>query len=122
MRIEIKVTGYKEARKAIRHSADVLTGVKGRFYDRQDRIIKKAILTNADKSYMNSPAKDIALESVNQPWKHQGKWHIKNIMSTNYANYRQYGCGGLKIVELVRFTPADIQEMLQAAVEDLQGK
>lgn len=122
MILEIKVTGYEEAQKVIKHSADVLMGKTGRLYERQDQLIKKAIITNADKSYDNSPAKEVALESVNQPWEHTGTRHTKNIMAPRFANYRQYGCGGLKIAELMRFTPTDIQAMLQAAVEELQSR
>jgi hypothetical protein len=120
MRIELKVTGVKQAQEMLRRKADILEGKQGRFYQNQLTIIKKAIVVNADPSYQNSPAKLEALESVNQPWSHQGSIHQKDIMAPLFANYRQYGCGGLEIHELVRFTPADMQEMLLAAVHDLE--
>lgn len=119
MRIELKVTGVKQAQKMFSRKADILEGRQGHFYSNQSRMIKVAIVSNMDSSYQNSPAKLEALESANPPWSHQLGLHQKEIIAPLYANYRQYGCGGLEIHELVRFTTADIQEMLLVAVHDL---
>lgn len=118
MHINIHLKGYKETREYFQKSADILAGTRGQFYQRQSAIIKTAINENYDKSYANSPAKEIALQSADT-WTHAGRNHQNNIYSTDYANYRQYGCGGIKIAILVKFTEADSQRMLAAAVDEL---
>lgn len=119
MQIELKVTGDKQAQKMLSRKADILEGRQGHFYSNQSRMIKIIIVSNADPSYQNSPAKTECLESANPPWSHELGIHQKDIMAPLFANYRQYGCGGLEIHELVRFTAANIQEMLLVAVDDL---
>ena len=118
MIIQMKVTGFKEAQRFLKNSAAVLEGTRGRFYPNQSKLIKKAIEQNADSSYQNSPAKEMVLKSA-ETWEHSGKLHTNNIMSTDYANYRQYGCGGIDIALLVDITEANQQEMLEQAVKDL---
>ena len=120
MSIQIKVTGIKEAQKFLKNSAAILAGTRGQFYPKQSKIIKKAIEQNADSSYQNSPAKEIALQSADT-WEHTGRKHINQIMSTDYANYRQYGCGGIKIALLIEITDANSQEMLEAAAQELSN-
>ncbi len=118
MFIQIKIKGFKEAQKFLKNSAAVLAGARGQFYPKQSKIIKKAIEQNADSSYQNSPAKEMALKSADS-WEHTGKIHRNRIMSTDYANYRQYGCGGIKIAVLVEINEANQQEMMNAAIQEL---
>lgn len=118
MHVNIQLKGYKEAREYFRKSADILAGTRGQFYQCQSAIIKTAINDNSDASYTNSPAKKMALQSAGT-WTHVGRAHQNNIFSTAYANYRQYGCGGIKITILVQFTAADSQRMLAAAIDEL---
>lgn len=118
MNIQIKTKGFKEAQKFLKDSAAILAGTRGQFYPKQSKIIKKAIEQNADPSYQNSPAKEMAIKSADT-WEHSGKTHRNRIMSTLYANYRQYGCGGLKITLLVDITESNQKEMLNAAIQEL---
>jgi nicotinic acid phosphoribosyltransferase len=96
----------------------VLAGTRGQFYPKQSRLIKKAIEQNADSSYTNSPAKDMALKSA-ETWRHEGKRHINDIESAEYANFRQYCLP--KTAILVEISDANSQEMLLAAVEELNN-
>ena len=120
MRITVKTTGVDQARKFLKFQIQTLEGQRGQFYPHQSARIKAAIEGNADQSYNQSPAKETAKQSADK-WIHERhKRHRCKIMAPLFANYRQYGCGGIKIAELVRFTATDIKDMLQQAREDLQ--
>jgi hypothetical protein len=118
MNIRIRTKGFQEARRFLKRSATILAGTQGRFYPQQTRIIKQAILANADSCYTNSPAKEIALKSC-ETWRHEGRKHINDIESTDYANYKQYGCGGLEIKVLVDIDERFQNDMMVAAVQEL---
>ena len=118
MKIQVHVKGIKKAQKFLKNSAAVLAGTRGQFYPKQSIIIKKAINQNAHSSYQNSPAKELALQSA-ESWEHKGRKHTNSIESTDYANYRQYGCGRNKIALLVEITEANQQEMIEAAIKEL---
>ena len=69
-----------------------------------------AICQNAASVYAKSPARDAAIDSA-QTWTHGGTLHVNQITSTDYANYKQYGCGGLKITTLVTVDESDKDNM-----------
>lgn len=119
MTIQVKATGFDQARKSLKNRADVLAGIRGQFFPHQSAIIKKAINQHADSCYDNSPAKEIALKSA-ETWEHSGRKHINNIESTDYAVFKQYRCGKAKYALLVEFTEADRQEMVSMAMKDLR--
>jgi len=118
MTVTMKITGFRDAQKTLKKNAEILEGTRGQFYSHQTKILKKVIDRSADPSYEKSPAKAMALKST-ETWVHSGRQHTCNIMSTRYANYRQYGCGGIRIVKLVNITKSDQLEMVEQAKKDL---
>lgn len=113
--------GFTEAAKRMETRAKVLRAQQGTLY-RPDvsGIMQSAIDKNADKSYTNSPAKKIAEKSADS-WQHSLERHLLRIMSTAYANYRQYGCGGLPITILVAVSEAERQQMRQRFADVLHN-
>jgi hypothetical protein len=110
--ITTKITGMKEARKRMQFRSRAIRGLEPVIYYRLSLNMQKAIDENADISYTQSPAKDMALKSALK-WVRKGALHSLRIMSTLYANYRQYGCGGIPIKKLVILLPHNIDEMKQ---------
>lgn len=103
--------GFTEAAKRMELRADILRGKKGLLYNPQiSGDMQDAINNNADPSYRGSPAKDIALKSA-QTWQHMSNRHILRIVSLLFANYRQYGCGGVTIAALVKVLENDKKKM-----------
>lgn len=118
MNISIKLTGIKEARKYYKNAANILAGIQGQFYSHQTAIIQQEIEKNADSSYDHSLAKTIALRSAEE-WEHFTRIHRNRIMSTDYANIRQYCENTSKQAILVKFSEAGQKRMLEQAAEDL---
>jgi hypothetical protein len=106
------IKGLEKARRDMRHRAAAFRGQRGTLYPQLSTVMKAAIRDNADKSYRKSPAKDIAIKSADN-WKHADPLHLLGIISTCYANFRQYGCGGLPIHKLVVVSDKEIKEMEQ---------
>jgi len=96
----------------------VFAGTRGQFYPHQSAIIRDEILKNADPSYDKSPAKEIALQSTKE-WKHFVRIHKLKIMSTDYANIRQYCEVSKKQAVLVEISENGQKQLLETAAEDL---
>lgn len=104
---KIQIKGLDEAINRMKQRSKLFQGRGGRLYKPAiSNEVAQAIKANADGSYEGSPAKSIAIKSVTN-WTHESPNHVLPIMSTDYANYRQYGCGGIPIVKLVIITEAD---------------
>lgn len=116
--IEVEVEGMPDIEKTFQNFDDVVENRLGALYPHLTRDMRFAINTNADASYQGSPAKEIALQSA-QNWVHKPQHHQLDIFSTDYANYRQYGCGGLKIAILVDTTETDLQRMEKTIIDEL---
>jgi len=97
----VKITGTKEAIRHMQARSKAFKGETPSMYNGLSVEMRRAINQNSDSSYKKSPAKTLALEST-KVWNHQKIWHRLKIMSTDYANYRQYGCGGIDIRILVQ--------------------
>jgi len=102
--------GFKEAAANMKKRARNLRGQAGTLYPDLSTIMQSAIENNSDDSYTGSPALTMAIKSAKK-WIHQPLWHLLKIISTLYANYRQYGCGGIAIVILVKVLPGDRKKM-----------
>ena len=118
MRVQIKTKGFKEASQVLKHKAAILSGLRGNFYEHQSKIIQEEIENNCDASYINSPAKDMAVQSAAE-WMHLTRLHKNKIYSHRFANYRQYGCGGLPIALLVYISENGKRKLMLTAIEDL---
>lgn len=115
------MNSFEAAAKRMDLRAKLLQGRIGRVYSPEiTQDMQEAIRGNADSSYGGSPAVLMAIASANR-WIHQDPYHFLNIMSTAYANYRQYGCGGLPITPLVVVTEKDRAEMRNVFAEVLSN-
>ena len=82
-------------------------------YRHVSRDLAYSIRHNSDPSYtQRSPAKILAIDSTTH-WLNLGEMKLLNVMSTDYANYRQYQCGGIPEALLVVVTPTDRAKMRQ---------
>lgn len=103
-------------RQAIRHmetrERTFKTGVPY-IHSEVSAMMANAIRTNADPSYNKSHVKAATAKTAKN-WNVGGSVHMLKILSAAYANYRQYGCGGLEIKKLVVVTQADIERGRQA--------
>jgi hypothetical protein len=90
----------------------------GNVYQRLTQDVQAAINRNADASYDSSPAKQEALESCHR-WQHQDGLHKLDVMAPLFANYRQYGCGGIPKAILCDMTQADIDLAQQHILEEV---
>ena len=97
---------------------DALDNRTGNVYQRLTQDVQAAIERNADPSYSGSPAKQDAIDSCYQ-WQHQDGFHKLDVMAPLFANYRQYGCGGIPIAILVDMTQADIDLAQQHILEEV---
>jgi len=106
----VRTKGFREAARKMRQRKELFTAQNPTMYRDYSLTMRKAINENADESYTNSPAKDKALASADK-WNHSATLHLMRVMTLFYANYRQYGCGGLPISKLVVVTEANRQTM-----------
>ena len=97
---------------------DALENRKGHVYQRLTQDVRDAIERHADSSYDGSEAKQIALESC-QNWHHYDGLHRLDVQSLLFANYRQYGCGGLDIAILCDMHESDIDTAQHHILEEV---
>ena len=101
---------FQEAAKRMQLRVDILKAKTGRLYQPElSDTMRNAIRNNKDSFYEGSQAVDVAVNSTTN-WHHQGDIHRLPIRSFLWANYRQYGCGGIPIAELVKVLERDKEE------------
>jgi hypothetical protein len=107
----VKIIGIEKSIQNMQTRVNNFRGNPAALYNGISQDMLAAIDSNADQSYTDkSPAKRAAKNSVNN-WTHSEEKHTLNIDSKMYANYRQYGCGGLTIAKLVEVLQTDIDKM-----------
>jgi len=105
------IQGIDSAIKRMRNRRSVLRGTRGKLYKPDlTEDVQEAIRQNHDASYTGSDALNPALQSAYN-WIHSTTMHRLFILSYMWANYRQYGCGGIAIAKLVTFTEYNIRQM-----------
>ena len=117
--ITVQVTG-DDPKKISQHMMEVLENKRGNVYPLLTQDMQEAIRRNADPCYASSPALTMAIESA-EHWKHSEGRHLLDIYSTDYANYRQYGCGGLPITILVDVTAAEMDTMTEHIITEIEN-
>jgi hypothetical protein len=118
MKISTRSTGIEAARKFLYRSAKILRNETGVLYKAESAAIQRAIIRNADPSYKGSPAKTAALKSA-ETWEHRGRKHRNKIMSTAYANLRQYCADASRQAILVEMTESDKKEQIEICAREL---
>jgi uncharacterized protein YeeX (DUF496 family) len=90
---------------------ELLRGLNGTLYMNLSNDMEEAIVQNADPSYHGSEAMDTAIRSAHV-WNSSGRRVLSNIFAPMFANYRQYGCGGMPIAKLVEVRENNEQDMI----------
>jgi hypothetical protein len=116
--IRVDISGVDDALAAVASIHEVCDAKRGRLYSQLTADVQNAIVMNADPVYSQSPAKALALRSCSR-WQHNPGNHVLNIESLDYANYKQYGCGGLAITTLVEITPAQQDIMADHIISEV---